>query len=508
MEDTLTDKLISIFKDRDIPAKREVIESSFEDDRNAQWAAKHLRPDTLLSKDELALYIKLVNSGALQPIISNPDLGATRPILEDELRNAIESLEASTATIQKQTEALKLQCASLNKQLGLENNVELQRSRDITRLQKKHEAGRQNTTMAAIELVGELEAEFRTATDKSGAESKRILASLSTRLKQDDKALANLETLMSNIKYRGNDASTVKRTNHLSAMLSGYVAEEIHYRLDRLYLETIHGGGSNSDATYEATNTALEEEIESLYPEIEILAEMSTRQQFHEPILRELQNEHDQLRVVSQEKLERALDMLIEMTLSKQDLTNQLGVRESSSELLEQLAALYQSEAGSELVTQPSSRRESLRRRSLQPGFLLAPRTPTAPVVAQPSLERLLRRVGVPPESILHPRENGGVGDLHEKRYHISETLHGLNIAVDAPLLTYLAPLDSASQLLRYSLHANSHYETSLRDPSEESALSSLEKELASLQNGAQKLNLDVLHHRDSNQARLIERWT
>ena len=38
--------------------------------------------------------------------------------------------------------------------------------------------------------------------------------------------------------------------------------------------------------------------------------------------------------------------MLIEMTLSKQELTNQLGVRESSSELLEQLAALYQSEAG------------------------------------------------------------------------------------------------------------------------------------------------------------------
>jgi hypothetical protein len=199
--------------------------------------------------------------------------------------------------------------------------------------------------------------------------------------------------------------------------------------------------------------------------------------------------------------------MLIEMTLSKQDLTNQLGVRESSSELLEQLAALYQSEAGSELVTQPSSRRESLRRRSLQPGLLLA-RTATAPVVAQPSLERLLRRVGIPPESILHPREDGGVDDLHEKRYHISGTLHNLNIGVNAPLMTCLVPLDNASQLLRCSLHANSHYETSLRDPSEVSALSGLEKELTSLQNGVRKLNLDVLHQRDSNQDRLIERWT
>lgn len=100
---------------------------------------------TSLTRDR---YLKLENSGALQPILSNPDLGATRPILEDEIRNAIESLEASTANIQKQTETLRFQCASLNKQLGLENNVAQQRSRDIARLQKKHEAGRQNTTMA------------------------------------------------------------------------------------------------------------------------------------------------------------------------------------------------------------------------------------------------------------------------------------------------------------------------------------------------------------------------
>lgn len=150
-----------------------------------------------------------------------------------------------------------------------------------------------------------MEADFKTATDKSGAESKRILASLSTRLKRDDKALASLETLISSIKYRGNDASTIKRTNHLSAMLSDYVAEEIHYRLDRLYLETIHAGGSNPDVMDGTASTALEEELESLHPEIEILAEMSTRQQFHEPILRELQNEHDQLRVAAQEKLEQ-----------------------------------------------------------------------------------------------------------------------------------------------------------------------------------------------------------
>ncbi|KAJ5143120.1 uncharacterized protein N7515_001907 [Penicillium bovifimosum] len=501
----LTDRVKSVLKDRGLPAK-DVIESTLDDPRNAAWASKYLHPDTLLSKEELDLYSKINHSGILQPILRNPDLGATRPILEDDLRNAIESLEASTATIQKQTERLKFQCASLNKHLSLENNVEQQQGRDVARLRKKHEADRQSTTMAAIELAEELEADFRNATDNSGAEGKRILASLSARLKQDDKALAGLETLMASIKYRGNDASTVKRTSHLSAMLSDYAAEEIHCRLDRLYLETIQTGGSRSDAIDEATSMALEEELESLYPEIEILAEMSIRQQFLEPILRELQNEHSQLRVASQEKLEQALDILIEMTLSKQDLVKQLEVRESSSELLEQLAALYQVEAGTELVTQPTSRRESLRRRSLQPDLLAATRTPTAPL-AQPALERLLRRVGIPPESILHPRDNEGVNDLYEKRYHTSETLRHLNRSVDAPLVTYLAPLDHASQLLDSSLHANSHYETSLRDPSEAKALSGLENELLGLQNGVQKLNLDVLHRRDSHRDKFIQRW-
>jgi hypothetical protein len=196
--------------------------------------------------------------------------------------------------------------------------------------------------------------------------------------------------------------------------------------------------------------------------------------------------------------------MLIEMTLSKQDLAKQLEVRESSSELLEQLAALYQSEAGSELVTQPSSRRESLRRRSLQPGLILTPRASTTVAVAQPALETMLRRVGIAPESIQGER---GVYDLYEKRHYMCETLKSLNTAVEGPLLSHLVPLDTASQLLSSSLHINSRYETSLHDLSEEKSLSGLEAELVRLQNGVQKLNLDVLHRRDNLQAQFIAQW-
>lgn len=90
-------------------------------------------------------------------------------------------------------------------------------------------------------------------------------------------------------------------------MLADYTAEEIHYRLDRLYLEAIQAGksGGGQTASGDETIAALREELESLYPEIGVLADMSTKQQFHEPILREMHNEHGQLRAASQQKLEQ-----------------------------------------------------------------------------------------------------------------------------------------------------------------------------------------------------------
>lgn len=152
---------------------------------------------------------------------------------------------------------------------------------------------------------------------------------MSSRLKQDDKALAELETLISGIKFNGNDADIVKRASQLSTMLADYNAQEIHYRLDRLYLEAIQSEPLKSSHTTPESETiaALEEELESLYPEIEILAEMSTKQQYHDPILREIHNQHSHLRAASEEKLERVCSHLHQQTLRISIVKNLPGPR-------------------------------------------------------------------------------------------------------------------------------------------------------------------------------------
>ncbi|OQE19131.1 hypothetical protein PENSTE_c016G09012 [Penicillium steckii] len=510
----LIDTILSKFKERDLPVDYDSIISALEDpvtgSENAEWLTQHLHPDTLLSREEFTLYNKLEHIGTLQPILRDPDLNATRPFLEDDIRTAIESLHGSTASLEKQSDTLSRQCEVLKKQLRQQKNSDEDRTRDITRLRKKHEAGRQNTTIAANELSDELEASFRGATERAGVENKRALSTLSTHLKQDDKALEYLENLMSGIKFNSNDASTVKRTAHLTTVLSDLVAEEIHDRLDRLYLEEIEAGDSSSDQdTIESeTIAALEEELGSLFSEIEVLAEMSTRQEFQEPILREIQNEHSQLRVASHQKLEKVLDSMVDMTLAKQDLTKRFFEQGSSNEVLEQLANMYQAETAIPLVPQPSSRRESLRRRSLQPGLLLSATRNPGSIPDQPALENLLRRVGLSSESVFYPRaDGGGAQGMHEKRIQMSETSRSLGNTVNSPLTSQLAVYDQATRLLESSLHANSQFETSLSDPGQKKALSSLEGDLASLQKGVQAINMDILHQRDKSQARLLERW-
>lgn len=55
----LIDNILSIFKERDLPVNPDSITSALEDpatgSKNAEWLAKHLHPDTLLSREELTL---------------------------------------------------------------------------------------------------------------------------------------------------------------------------------------------------------------------------------------------------------------------------------------------------------------------------------------------------------------------------------------------------------------------------------------------------------------------
>lgn len=94
----------------------------------------------------------------------------------------------------------------------------------------------------------------------------------------------------------------MKKASQLSAALVEYAADEVYCRLDRLYLDIVQTSNLTSDdmrINKDGAVATLEENLESLYFEIDILAQMSTNQQFNVPILREIQNQRGQERNAS-----------------------------------------------------------------------------------------------------------------------------------------------------------------------------------------------------------------
>lgn len=97
---------------------------------------------------------ELEKSGALQGIFSDPETNKIRPLLDEDIRNAIESLNTSTAAIQKQTEILKSQCENLNKCLGSKGERALAQKRESERLRQKHEWAKQSIKNAVMNPIG------------------------------------------------------------------------------------------------------------------------------------------------------------------------------------------------------------------------------------------------------------------------------------------------------------------------------------------------------------------
>ncbi|KAL4997752.1 hypothetical protein BDV10DRAFT_168902 [Aspergillus recurvatus] len=509
--------VISALEDRNLPPNREEVTAAFHDSLNsaryAEWVQEHLNPNTLLSQEELGLYTKLEASGTLPALFSNANSDSTRPFLDEDVRKAIEALNISTAEIEKQTDILTFQYEILGRQHEQDNDRVYKQDREVERVRRKHEAERQNTAAAISELAYELEANLKNEAEKLTMDGKKILSALTARLKDNDKLLSTLEGLAFGIKSSDGDVSIRKRTTELSSVLSQYVAEEIYCRLDRLYLEKVLDY-SNSISSVPIdrdleTVVGLEQEMDSLYPEIDILAEMSTKQQYVEPILRQLENCYGQLRIASHQKLDLILEIITDMTTSTETLITSLQDRESLCATLEAFASTYRSEVGDHILDSTSSRRETMRRFSMQPTPVATlPPKQSAPFSEFDCLGGLLRRLGLSIEAVFQaPEAVGGVQTLITERQHMLDELHNYGVASDSPLAAEMLPTSRATSLLTFALEAESLFTASLSSVEHERSLSALESKLSRIQKGIERLNHDVVYQRDKNQENFLERW-
>ncbi|KAL3456337.1 hypothetical protein BJX64DRAFT_281456 [Aspergillus heterothallicus] len=510
--------VVSALKDRNFTPRRDEITAAFEakseNAKHTQWVHKHLTPDTLLSKEELTLYSGIGEPNSLNGIISYNGIDSARPLLDKDLQQAINTLKNSTAEIERQTDILTAQHGILAQQLKRDDDRRARQLREVERFRQKHDAGRQNTATALSELARELEVGLNYESEKSTMNGKKILSVLTTRLKDDDRLLSDLERVATAVKSSDADAFLMKQTSEMSAILAKFVAEEICCRLDRLYLEKVSDAKASSDGLANAEHEAirgLEAELDSLYPEINILAEISTKQQFVEPILRELQNHHGQLRMASHERLNQILGSVMDMTASAEGLTTSLQDRESFCAALEAFKSIYQREVGNQISETTMSRRDTMRRFStLQTPTATQPDKQSSPPFPEAeTLSGIFRRISsLSLEAISQVREpDGGPRGLLQERHHMLNGQHRYGIASDSPLAVDLLSTDRATQLLSSSLQADSKFTVSLSSVEHEKSLVELESKLSCIQKGMERLNQDVVHQRDKNREKFLEKW-
>ncbi|PYH95370.1 hypothetical protein BO71DRAFT_323295 [Aspergillus ellipticus CBS 707.79] len=507
--------IISALKDRHIFFKRDDIQFLGQGPggtKTPEWLMGHIAPNNLLSHEEFILYSKLESSGALQNILTNTNVNAIRPFLDDDFRRSIQILEASTNARKRQAAVLELQCGDMSRLSQSNDGQELQRYKENARLCRKHKSWKQNIAAASSDLAHVLELALRSQSEQATAEGKRILSSLTLRLKEDDRMITQLERLCAGIELTGQDEAILNQASEQGTALAQYVSGEIQHRLDRLYMESLQESSieirSEPSRIEDGTLIALEEELESLYPEIEILAEMSARQEFTEPMINGISSRHGELRISIHQKLDYVLGAISDIASSTETLIRCLQDRESLCGMIEAIIAAHGSEIGDLFNGQSTAKREPPRRASVQQTLTsISPKDCTAPLSSFLSLTKLLRREGLSLKSILRSEEvDEGSAALQEKRRQLTESIHSHGIIADSPLMGLL-PTDQATRLLSMCLHTDSHFETSLSSLDDRRNLSDLEDKLNKMQQGLQELDLTVLHRCDKNQEAFIKRW-
>lgn len=227
-------------------------------------------------------------------VLAAQDLSLVQGLNDYEIQNAIEELKRSTAAIEKQSEALKLQQNAMN--TLVKNNKRISQARaqtDKSQLRKWDvEKGQLNATIE--ELSQSLLYQIADIEQQSKATEAGVKQTVDSILKSDDKLLLSLQKLASDLDPgRPEDDTIIVRIRELCAGLIKHTVEGIRTRLDRIYLEALSHAPADHTADEQEIND-LQEELESLYSEILPVAQMSAEQQYLEPALQTLKANNGQ----------------------------------------------------------------------------------------------------------------------------------------------------------------------------------------------------------------------
>lgn len=296
-------QLLSALYKRGIDLGPDDVNWAFESQKtNAEltaWIREYLDSSTLLTRDELDLYEAVQGKRSLDSQPSD-----TVPLQEFDIKDAIDSLKASTAAIEKHSKTLEAQRGAL-----LAFKEEGSRRQEISFFQKYgQESGRllfavsaclehQTDTILNSTQVDDLLHQTKDQLSEAEKDSTRATAIMkavvSERLAADDQVFEALEKLtpkVSEVKALPVESATIDKWTRALASLRVLEAKA---NLDANLKGFGDRGGQTSDEGTPALKTELEglqSELQTLRDEIESVVQMVIGNEIRDPLLKNVQS--------------------------------------------------------------------------------------------------------------------------------------------------------------------------------------------------------------------------
>ncbi|CAG8951684.1 hypothetical protein HYFRA_00005484 [Hymenoscyphus fraxineus] len=518
MADKLFEELATILRDRDVPYDREALKSVCRDPENQtairEWMDEYLTPETLLTKDEAALYASLTKTGEFERLAAQ-DLSAVHGLNDSEIREAIEELRRSTAAIEKQSEALRLQQSAMG--TLVKNNQRSSQARALSSNSqvKKWNVEREHVSRAIEDLSQNLEYQILDLEQQTKLSEVTVKQTVDSILKSDDKLLSSLQKLALDLDpIQTEDDDIIARIREL---LIKHTVEGIRTKLDRIYLEALPSTGSNGPNNQESKD--LQEELESLYSEILPVAQMSAEQQFLQPALRTIsaKNGQGQERAVKAVKyIHQCLTFLVSrleafFERAEEDQCHRMALKVVLDTAKTELSRVVDSpppptpsksfthERRASLAVSGIKTRNSRRRLSGMDDEDIDPE------------QQLAQNLGItlPADTATDQERVKGLEQILTDRItKLDIHSSSLQTTTENSISSHLLDSQLTLQLLQDSLLAETLYhKVRLLDPDIESSVSMFQQEIVDLQESLDDIDLQQLLAKNVNREQIIERW-
>ncbi|OJD29563.1 uncharacterized protein BKCO1_7700014 [Diplodia corticola] len=321
-------RLLTVLRERRVPLTRDDVQWAFDSVKTqndaVSWVEEYLHSDTLLSKEELALYETLcAQDEEVKDLVHVPEI---QPFQDNGIRDAIEALEASTTAIDEQTKSLEVQMDALLelRTQNAEPNNAVRRKLDDRRRKITSEKGQLDFDIEGLKYAINDRILSSQKQTKSAASS--LTAVVNDRFTSDDRMLSAVSKLSSKLEPPSEEQFDFQTINKWCTSLVSFRAAGIRVRVERIFQETL----TNDDYSEEARQPAdealaekeeLKEELETLHSEITSVAQMGVEQELRRPIFQTLEQGQGQQKRLQIRWLDYILASLEYMTNRLHHLT-------------------------------------------------------------------------------------------------------------------------------------------------------------------------------------------